>query len=447
MSYYSIGRTVVVTREATIRAGCGLLPVGFPFIYVTDTGDIAHEATIFLARTCLGAGGISEYLIVKPATALCRAYDLRDYLSYLHARRYDFTQLRAETLFSYAGTMANRVSLQTKEIYSQLTIARRVTTALAFTVWLGERGSFPAASLVAINALRRDLDQTSGRPFSGRRIRIRGRSTLLPTPMKLHEPRILDDKEARVLLRALRFLSERDTPGPVGQAIGTRNVLMAKVALCAGLRREEICRLEIGAIAAIVPGKAIHALYAVHLTHTKNDVRRKVLFPGTLIEELHAFIEGPRKLIYSEQSRNRHEMCEPVFPRIQRMKKERGGVAMTPQNLGLAIRRAAKHTGLVRVVQKLDPTGKSSKRVEVVSLSTHDLRHTYAVWTYLLLRAKSDTNPWLFIQAQLGHRSSETTINTYLRAVRMFENEISEVLASSVRELTALLEGDRDVAV
>jgi integrase len=117
---------------------------------------------------------------------------------------------------------------------------------------------------------------------------------------------------------------------------------------------------------------------------------------------------------------------------------------MSPQNFGLVIRAAAKNVGLVRVATKLDATGKVGKALEVAALSTHDLRHTYAVWTYLLLRTQGDTNPWLFIQAQLGHRSAETTLNTYLRAVRMFENEISEIFADLVRSLGEMLEGGSD---
>ena len=434
------GRPGAVAREVAIKSGCGALPEGFPIVLTSASGDIAHEATLFLAHACL-SGGSKEHLIVAPSTAMSRAYDLRDFLSYLLARRVSFGELCSDTLYRYAATMANRISPNTKEIYSHLTIARRVGTAVEFCVWLGERGIYPPNKLGAVQGLRRDLGRISGRPFSHHRTRARGRSTLLPTTIKLHEPRILSEKEARALLQELRSRPPQSSGGPLDNAIRKRNVLMAKIALCTGLRREEVCRLQISSVTAVRAHEKDKALHTVQLTHTKNSVHRKVLFPGRLLAEIQSFASLERAVICKRNQCKGCGVLAPVFPAVRKGKGGHCG-AMHPQNFGLVIRTAAKNIGIVRVATKLDVNGKTATSVEVAGFSTHDLRHTYAVWTYLLLRAKGDTNPWLFVQAQLGHRSSETTLNTYLRIVRMFENEISEVFGDLIRALGDLLEGD-----
>jgi len=50
----------------------------------------------------------------------------------------------------------------------------------------------------------------------------------------------------------------------------------------------------------------------------------------------------------------------------------------------------------------------------------HDLRHTYAVLTYHAEVMNGNVEPWKKIQAQLGHKSLQTTIDTYLRYVSVF---------------------------
>ena len=51
----------------------------------------------------------------------------------------------------------------------------------------------------------------------------------------------------------------------------------------------------------------------------------------------------------------------------------------------------------------------------------HDLRHTYAVWTYHIRTSLGDNEPWKWIQSQLGHSTLDTTINTYLKHVSILD--------------------------
>jgi integrase len=428
-----------LSREEAIKAGTGLLPERFPFLIEKCTGAVVHEGTLFLAKLCLG-GGSTEYFIVTPATAMSRAYDLRDFLNFLESRKLELAEVSADNLYSYAATMANRVSTQTREIYSPTTIARRVSVAVKFCVWLCRRGTIRSPAASRITSLGSDLGYGAyGQSISRSHGRKSIRPTLLPTAQRQHEPYILSELQARTLLTAVESRVGQET-GARTKALRKRDVLMCKLSLCGGLRREEVCSLSQAAVMGIVPEASGMRLYPVILTKTKNDVRRKVLLPGSLIREIQSFMTNERTQLCDGKCRGGCGMSSPIFPSSRPSNKGRCR-AMTPQNYGLTVRRAAGIAGIVRRATKLDTKGGEVATLLLPAVSTHDLRHTYAVWTYLLLRSKGDTNPWLFVQAQLGHRSQETTINVYLRAVRMFENEISEVLVEFVRGLTAMLRG------
>lgn len=437
MKLLQICKAGPISREEAIKASTGLVPEGFPFLVEAGTGVVAHEGTLFLAKLCLG-GGSTEYFIVKPATAMSRAYDLRDFLHFLAFRKIELSNISADNLYAYAATMTNRVSAQTGEVYAPVTIARRVSVAIKFAVWLCRRGTIGNALTSRILALGSELGYgLHNQHAHQRRGRRSIRPTLLPTLQRQHEPYILSEHQARSLLATIAS-DARQEDGARAQAIKKRDELMCKLSLCAGLRREEICLLNQAAIMGVVPEASGLRLHPVVLTKTKNDVRRKVLMPGSLIREVQSFVAKERSLICNGTCRGRCGMASAVFP-SSRMGSKGRCRAMTPQNYGLIVRRAAIIAGLVRSATKLDQRGKEVSTLTVPLISTHDLRHTYAVWTYLLLRSKGDSNPWLFIQAQLGHRSQDTTINVYLRAVRMFENEISDVFLEFVRDLTSML--------
>ena len=62
----------------------------------------------------------------------------------------------------------------------------------------------------------------------------------------------------------------------------------------------------------------------------------------------------------------------------------------------------------------------------------HDLRHTYAVWTYYILKENGEAEPWLYIQAQLGHEDLSTTQDTYLKATGDFEASVSDLYMENI---------------
>lgn len=437
MSKFFISTAVALSPKEAAAARCDVVASGFPVLYRED-GTVEHEATLFLASRCLGGGSVL-HLRVDKSTAATVAYRLRDFLEFMVARNIKTEQLSIDALYAYAATMANVVSPHTGEIYSQHTIARRISIALQFAGWLADRGAIPRIEAEGIRSA-----QCARRPFSWgsgstRHFRRSVRATLLPTPQIDHEPRILSEAEAKSLLSALAAVP--DEISSKAAAIRRRNVLMAKLSLCAGLRRSEVCGLDLATIMAVVPKSDDRALCAITLTRTKNSVRRKVLISTALVKELLEFVRTDRQVLHPQG--NKLNLQDPIFPSARSRKH---CVRLTPKAFASVISDAAMRAGIVTMTTKASPNG-MTKTIKRAGMSTHDLRHTYAVWSYLLLRAQGDTNPWLFVQAQLGHRSAETTLNIYLRAVRIFETQVSDAIANYVHELESLLTGATDEQV
>jgi integrase/recombinase XerC len=78
------------------------------------------------------------------------------------------------------------------------------------------------------------------------------------------------------------------------------------------------------------------------------------------------------------------------------------------------VREAVGHDGVAEQV-KVHP-----------AFTFHDLRHTFAVWSYWALKEAGDDAPWKTIQEQLGHENVAVTINTYLAVTSALESVVSD---------------------
>lgn len=435
-------KSVAFSESVAIQHRCKLLPPGFPILSEAETGQVLHESTIYLAYRCLGRIE-TGHLLVSPYTVDSLAYDHRDFLRFLISRKKKLDSITAKVLYDYAATMTTRPSPVTGEPYAQSTVARRVRVAVDFAEWLCRRNCVPSEERDAIFDLASRL---GSKPISmgGSQRKIwtslrstRVRSTLLPMPSEDHEPAILTNEQVSGIL--LKLSTPRSCGSAVDRALTKRNHLMVKLSLCAGLRREEVCHIALGSLAAVVLADEETRLVPIRLTKTKNSRVRKVLIPASLVRELQRFVEADRKILISNGLTDRHRLNQPVFPALIRHRSKRPPWPMTGQNFNRIVRNACMRAGLVKRV----PVMLSGGRMDLVEkpiCSVHDFRHTYAVWTYLLLRANGDPNPWLYLQAQLGHRSSQTTIDVYLRAVRVFEVSASDRFLQLATEITGWAE-------
>lgn len=77
--------------------------------------------------------------------------------------------------------------------------------------------------------------------------------------------------------------------------------------------------------------------------------------------------------------------------------------------------------GLVTLSTVQDPRTGQERTIKTHKHTVHDLRHTYAVWTYWAERRRGNREPWKKIQAQLGHANLSTTIDIYLSVVEIFD--------------------------
>jgi integrase/recombinase XerC len=168
----------------------------------------------------------------------------------------------------------------------------------------------------------------------------------------------------------------------------------------------------------------------------KGGVTRTVKFPGELIIDLKAYVEGERAFIVSHlgEPASDYLILHPTSVSRYGGKKvstrtfERGFAAACIR-AGLFTNESIEHFSWAR-----DGLDRVEKTTQTPSFVFHDLRHTYAVWTYYKLK-KHMAEPWLDIQACLGHKDLKTTLQKYLRCAQDFEARISDAYMETVNAI------------
>jgi len=92
------------------------------------------------------------------------------------------------------------------------------------------------------------------------------------------------------------------------------------------------------------------------------------------------------------------------------------------------MRTAVLEAGLTRKEQYVDPDTKEVLIRDIPKYSFHSFRHTFAVNYYYARKRSGDQEPWKAVQAILGHKSMQTTMDIYLRSVMADEAELSDAL-------------------
>lgn len=174
------------------------------------------------------------------------------------------------------------------------------------------------------------------------------------------------------------------------------------IALTAGLRRMEVCGLDVEQILALDPEPAEpNRPHIMRLRVTKGGRPRNAELPGWLVEELHAYVRGERSV--------GGEVTEgPLF--VNHLHARRSPLErLTPATLSFDFRNAMRARDLRRRNVAFRYGTGTSERLH----SFHDLRHTCACLVYLTHADTAD--PWVLVQSRLGHKLLKTTTDVYLR--------------------------------
>ena len=89
-----------------------------------------------------------------------------------------------------------------------------------------------------------------------------------------------------------------------------------------------------------------------------------------------------------------------------------GSKDVTTDTIHAAFHRTIMDSGVVRHVEKVNPDTGEQRIAKEVRHSYHDLRHTFAVQTYLEERRRGNVEPWKRVQVLLGHRNLGTTLKS-----------------------------------
>ncbi len=420
------------------------LPEGFPFLVDGDTGEVIEPVLMFLCSKHLARGRRRW----PRNTAQGQAEALKDFWRYLDAAQVAWRDVDEGDLTDYREAMLGMVSRKTREFLSDQTVRLRLTHVLSFYDWARNEGVYTGAQFSKREVRRiRPLDEdasahTRGAPPTTERAAVL--DGLDHAPGDPVQPFRRSDLQR--VLRALGPLpSEREADGTIVDPRPSRDRLAAEMGVELGMRVDEVARLKAFVIQDLCPSDwknhdLGHAVI-LHLTETKGLKPRRVPLPVWLLKELDLYIRGERAAAVEKaaglRSGRRGKPASALFVNGSSARAN-VGKDVTRKTIQAAFHLAVMDAGLVRRAVKTDPDTREQRREPEAKHSFHDLRHTFAVWTYLEERKRGNAEPWKQVQALLGHKNLATTLKHYLKIVPAEEAAISDSLWSHSRSIAAV---------
>lgn len=408
-AYVRIAVDTSSVKSACRRFDVRQLPAGFPFLVAGRTGVVIEPVLSFMAAKYLvrQLPGRPEHLRWSRNTREATARDLKDFFDFLDVERLPVEQLSVEVINSYGATMLGTRSPATGQSYAFATAVRRISNIRTFAAWLQDEGRLKR---------RLDLSQiNSSSVGSGLSMRGLGRVSDVIN--------VMTKAEASALLQAL---------GPMPSARGkwdstqhSRDRLAASLALNVGLRRQEVASLPLQEAERAVAEAARRGRYGMCTMRIFGKGRkwRRVNVPSWLLTEIDLYIQGERtQAVAAGRALYGHAYISPATLFV--------GHPTAATSRGMPISAEALYEAFHRPQQLLIAAGNLSQHFRF-----HDLRHTYAVWTWLVRKRSGDPQPSKYVQAQLGHSSRETTEGIYLATVSLFEPLLFDGLAAHLEDM------------
>lgn len=407
------------------------LPIGFPFLIVQPTEEIVEPVLLFMTERYLSSNRIFVGNTVKAVVE-----DLKDWWGYLDEFKKKWDAVMTEDVEYYRDVMLTTISPTTHEPYDVETVARRVGTVLRFYRWACEKGLMPEG--IDRRTRRKGIVPRDRRAMAHLQAGAEGREVSELIPQGHSSPddniRVLLPEQMAKVMAALgplpSELSEEDQRSSRGR-------LVSEVCLNLGLRIDEARRLTVYQILSLTfdPSEPLVTV-PLRLTATKGNKPRTVPMPVWLAIELLAYIEGERDVAVKSAGNGRGRRRDHKGLFVNGLHSGGDvGAHTSKRSLQEDFERAVRAAGLVDNILKTNPETGAEYLRPMPRFSCHDLRHTFSVWTYYSRRKEGDSEPWLYIQAVLGHESVEVTMATYLRVVKEFEAMVSDHMMAAFQRL------------
>lgn len=421
---------------------CSPLLKGFPLLVDDDTGEVNEPVLLFLRSEHVAANGS-----FCDNTVWSYAEDLKDWFRFLDTINVKWTNARLTHIDSYSAVMERTESPHTGKVYSSATINRRLATINSFYAWARADGfvaSIPsvqpdspknAPSGKAPPAPKKGMnDFVLGPAFSALEDKGFSRRALKRKTVVVKESDEDDDSGViKVLLpkqSADLFAALGPKPSQIVGALQTqsdealyaavskvssRDRLASEIPYQTGLRIDETKRLKVRQFTKLnIEGLDAGADVKITVVGKGSKIRT-IDFPVFLIAEIQLYIRTERRLAVATRgpAANNQQLLVNGFPAGKHNVGNPTSVRTIQRCFANACLRAGLSMPQVAKPEKLIP-----------AFWFHCLRHTYAVVTYYT-RKRVDTEPWKYIQEQLGHAYVTTTQSIYLAATATYEAEVS----------------------
>jgi integrase len=437
-------RNLIIELATVLPDGSPLksnaLPKGFPFLIDDDTHGIVEPALLFLVDSYLTKIGFWNHNTTKRA-----AYDLLDWWRFLDHHGLSWELVDGRDLDAYRDSMIGQISLRTHEEYKTATIRARRTLVRRFYTWAEKRGWYKGALHEApeVREVYRSADRDPlAHLHSGpHRIEVDpGTPPSRARPGEKVRPLIGGDPRNASFPLIAKHLGPLPSERGADDLTPSRDRLAAELSVSTGLRVDEVAKLTIFQILDLPVDGDPERFTTMHVTKTKRQVERDVNVPNYLIPDLHAYIDGERSECIAVARRHwlKKKSDEPRALFVNGLDAhQNAGKPVSADTLSGAFRRAVIKAGLTEWVTKTDPATGEVRQALVARHRYHDLRHTYALWTYQALVEQGMSEPWKVIQSLLGHAHLSTTLDTYLRVVNVEKARTAdgayEVMRSVIR--------------
>lgn len=370
-----------------VRAVDGVsgIPAGFP-ILLDDGMTIIEPAFAFLLELATVPGRSHS-----PETLRTYAEHLHDWFDSLEQSDLDWRTVDEGTIAAYRNRMLSAPSQHTRRPYARSTINDRVGTVCRFYVWAQRHRLIAELPFGYV-----DVSVRSSRPQ-----RMLAHLDRRPAIVSAN---VLTIAEAEALPRPLRVDQLRRLFAALDPPYG----LVAQWALATGMRRKELCGLELSQIPVVAHfDVARNPLVGLPLIVTKGDRPRTAYPPLRLIDRTHWYIGEERAALVKRLRRARPSYRPPTVLFLNA-----SGAPVTRARLSAVFSKAFQKAGLEG--------------------SGHWLRHTFAMTMLVCLQRQAmtspDLNPLKIVQVLLGHASIQSTA-VYLRCVEVHSEALAESLA------------------